>query len=210
MQLWSLVVPVKRLARAKTRLRASLPGADHDALVLAMALDTVSAALDCPAVGQVLVVTDDPLAGPALTALGAVPVPDVPDAGLNAALTHGAAIAVRRAPGWGVAALGGDLPALRPDELAAALAAVADRAFVADAAGTGTTLLAARPGVALRPGYGPGSAVVHAGSGAVPLTPAWPSLRRDVDTAHDLAEAARLTLGPRTAAQLRVTAAPLP
>jgi 2-phospho-L-lactate guanylyltransferase len=207
-----LVVPVKRLERAKTRLRASLPGADHDALVLAMALDTVSAALDCPAVGQVLVVTDDPLAGPALTALGALSVPDVPDAGLNGALTHGAATAVRRAPGWGVAALGGDLPALRPAELAAALAAAAgtDRAFVADAVGTGTTLLAARPGIALRPGYGPGSATAHAGSGAVPLTPAWPSLRRDVDTAQDLAEAARLTLGPRTAAQLRVTAVPLP
>ncbi len=125
MQLWSVVVPVKRLERAKTRLRASLPGADHDALVLAMALDTVSAALRCPAVGRVLVVTADPLAGPALAALGAVHVPDVPDDGLNPALAHGAEVAARLAPGWGVAALGGDLPALRPAELAAALAAAA-------------------------------------------------------------------------------------
>ncbi len=81
---------------------------------------------------------------------------------------------------------------------------------MADAAGTGTTLLAARPGVPLRPAYGTDSAAVHARSGAVALTGAWPSLRRDVDTAQDLSEATLLTLGPRAAAQLRLTAVPLP
>lgn len=205
-QRWSVVVPVKRLGRAKTRLRASLPDADHDALVLAMALDTVAAALACPLVGGAVVVTDDPVAGPALTALGAIRVPDAPDAGLNPALEHGAAEAIRRAPGWGVAVLGSDLPALRPAELAAALEAVAIRAFVADAAGTGTTLLAAAPGVALRPAYGPASAAAHAASGATALDGAWPSLRRDVDTAQDLRAAIRLALGPRSAAQLRTAA----
>jgi len=212
-QLWSVVIPVKRLEHAKTRLRASLPGltdADHDALVLAMALDTVSAALACAAVGRVLVVTDDPLAGPALSTLGAEHVPDTPDAGLNPALAHGAATAVRLAPGWGVAALGADLPALRPADLAAALAAATgvDRAFVADAPGSGTTLLTARPGVSLRPAYGPDSATAHAAAGAVALMGAWPSLRRDVDTAQDLSEATRLTLGPRAAARLRLAPAP--
>ncbi len=233
MQRWSVVVPVKRLHRAKTRLRASLPDVDHDALVLAMALDTVAAALASPPVGAVIVVTDDPVAAPALAALGAVCVPDEPDAGLNPALEHGAAEAVRRAPDWGVAVLGSDLPALRPAELASALEAVPSgsglalgpggsdlvggsgravgpaattgravgpgRAFVADAAGTGTTLLAAGPRVALRPAYGPASAAAHAASGAVALSGDWPSLRRDVDTAADLRVAAALTLGPRSA-----------
>src|SRR5204863_65114 len=55
---WSLVVPVKVLTRAKTRL-ASLAGPDRPALALAMAADTVAAALDCPQVGPVIVVTDD-------------------------------------------------------------------------------------------------------------------------------------------------------
>jgi 2-phospho-L-lactate guanylyltransferase len=204
-QLWSVVVPVKRLAAAKTRLRATLPGVDHDALVLAMALDTVGAALACPAVGRVLVVTDDPVAAPALTDLGALCVPDTPDAGLNPALAHGATEAARREPAWGVAVLGSDLPALRPAELAEALAAAAaaGRAFVADSVGTGTTLLAAAPGVPLAPAYGLGSAAAHAASGAVGLSGPWPALRRDVDTAADLREAAGLTLGPRSAALVR-------
>lgn len=204
MQRWSVVVPVKRLHRAKTRLRGSLADVDHDALVLAMALDTVAAALASPPVGTVIVVTDDPVAAQALTALGALCVPDEPDAGLNPALEHGAAEAVRRAPRWGVAVLGSDLPALRPAELASALAAVRGRAFVADAAGTGTTLLAAHPGVALRPAYGPASAAAHAASGAQALTGDWPSLRRDVDTADDLRAAATLTLGRRSASVIGV------
>jgi len=209
-QLWSVIVPVKRLAAAKTRLRATLPGVDHDALVLAMALDTVGAALACPAVGRVLVVTDDPVAAPALTDLGALCVPDTPDAGLNPALAHGATEAAGRQPAWGVAVLGSDLPALRPAELAEALgaAAAAGRAFVTDSVGTGTTLLAAAPGVPLAPAYGPGSAAAHAASGAVALSGSWPALRRDVDTATDLREAADLTLGPRSAALVRAATPP--
>src|SRR5215207_5258075 len=78
-----------------------------------MALYTVGAALACPAVGRVLVVTDDPVAAPALTDLGALCVPDTPDAGLNPALAHGATEAAGRQPAWGVAVLGSDLPALR-------------------------------------------------------------------------------------------------
>ncbi|BCJ66927.1 hypothetical protein GCM10009779_24830 [Polymorphospora rubra] len=117
---WVVVVPVKRLATAKSRLRGALadPGAEaHARLALAIALDTVAAVLACPPVDRVLVVTDDPVAGPALHALGASVVPDVPDAGLNAAVAHGASLAADR---W-VAALAADLPALRPADLAGAL-----------------------------------------------------------------------------------------
>jgi 2-phospho-L-lactate guanylyltransferase len=42
---WSVVVPVKRVEKAKTRLRDAVPGADHEALVLALAADTVRAVL---------------------------------------------------------------------------------------------------------------------------------------------------------------------
>ena len=75
------------------------------------------------------------------------------------------------------------------------------RSFVTDAAGTGTVLLAAPPGAVLEPCFGAGSAAAHEASGAVPLNGAWPSLRRDVDTLADLAEAFRLGVGPRTAAR---------
>lgn len=196
-----MVVPVKRLGVAKTRLYApGRPRPDHEALALALATDTVAAALAADPVGRVVVVTDDPEAAPAMRRLGAVVVADEPDAGLNAALAYGAGRARELAPGDGVAVLSADLPALRPAELAAALDAAADAgtAFVADAAGTGTTLLASTGDP--RPRFGRGSAAAHASDGAVPLTGAWPSLRRDVDTPADLAAAAALGLGPATRA----------
>lgn len=190
-------MPVKRLGVAKTRLYAAgRPRPEHEALALALATDTVAAAL--AAADRVVVVTDDPAAAPAVRRLGALVVADEPDAGLNAALAYGAGRARVLAPADGVAALSSDLPALRPAELAAALAAVGGRGFVADAAGTGTTLLAAAPGAELRPRFGRGSAAAHAADGATPLTGPWPTLRRDVDTPADLAEAATLGLGPAT------------
>jgi 2-phospho-L-lactate guanylyltransferase len=100
-----------------------------------------------------------------------------------------------------VVALSADLPALRPDELTAALAACGPgRSFVIDLPGTGTTMLAAGPGVWLDPRFGVGSALAHQASGAVPVTlTGIDSVRRDVDTAADLAQAVGLGVGPRTA-----------
>ena len=204
---WSVVVPAKRLASAKTRLRpvtAALggsAGAEHAALVLALLADTVEAALACPSVAAVVVVTDDPDAAAVVRAAGGVTVPDLPDRGLNPALEHGA----RSTGADVVAALSSDLPALRPEELSAALEAAAvgagggrGRCFVADAAGTGTTLLTA-VGTPLDPRFGPGSAQAHRASGAVQLAGDWPGLARDVDTPEDLGEALALGVGPHTA-----------
>lgn len=196
---WTVVMPVKRLGAAKSRLRGALPGVPHEELALALAADTLRAARACPAVAGVLVVTDDARVRAAADAAGARVVAD-PGAGLNAAFRHGAAAAGPRAA---VAGLTADLPALRPAELAAALRATQGvRGFVADAPGGGTVLLAAPAGVPLAPQFGPGSAAAHAASGALPLAGDWPSLRRDVDTPADLATAAGLGLGPRTAALL--------
>lgn len=199
---WSLVIPVKVLARAKSRL-AVLAGPRRSALALAMAADTVSAVAACPAVGGVIVVTDDADATSALRGLGAVIVADEPAAGLNAALAHGAAVAVARWPAAGTAALAADLPALRPGELGRGLRAAArwPEAFVPDMSGAGTTLYAVRPGIAFRPRFGPGSAGRYRDGGAAELTlHDVPSLRSDVDTPADLRHAALLGLGPRTAA----------
>jgi 2-phospho-L-lactate guanylyltransferase len=195
---WTVVVPVKRLGQAKSRLRGAVPGVPHDDLVLALVLDTVAAALSCRAVGGLVVVTSDPRVRAAVVSAGARGIPDDPDAGLNPAFRHGAAAA----NGGGVAALAGDLPALRGSDLAAALTATTARGYVPDAAGTGTTLLAAPAGTTLDPHFGPGSAGAHAASGAARLAGDWPSLRRDVDTADDLRAAAALGVGPRTAALL--------
>jgi 2-phospho-L-lactate guanylyltransferase len=198
-----VVVPAKRLAVAKTRLRplTADTGDAHAAWVLALLADTVAAAAASPEVARVVVVTDDPDAAAVVRDLGADTVPDEPDRGLNPALAHGALAAGTAA----VAALSSDLPALRTEELTAALtaaltagAAARPRCFVADAGGTGTTLLTA-VGAALDPHFGRGSAAAHRAGGALELTGAWPGLRRDVDTAEDLRAAAALGLGPRTA-----------
>lgn len=196
---WGVVVPVKRLAHAKTRLGA-YGGALRQELALAFAADVVAAALRSEPVAQVLVVTDDARAARLLEGLGATVVADVPDDGLNPALQHGADLLRAARPGCGVATVSADLPSLRPEDLAAVLrqVPVGGRAFVADADGRGTTLLAAGPGADLAPAYGGGSRQRHRASGAVELDgPA--ALRRDVDTPEDLRRALALGLGPRTA-----------
>ena len=199
---WAVVVPVKVLARAKSRI-APLAGARRAELALAMASDTVSAVVASGLAGQVLVVTDDPVAAGDLAALGAAVVPDEPRIGLNEALGYGAACAQRLWPGSALAALSADLPALRAAEVDVALRSAAQwpQAFVPDLQGSGTTLYTATPGAAFRPGFGLDSRRRHAGAGAAELLlPGISGLRQDVDTPEDLRAAARLGLGPRTAA----------
>lgn len=197
---WGVVVPVKHLDLAKSRLAAYGEAARRE-LALAFAVDVVSAALGCAAVREVLVVTDDARAAQVLLAVGARVAPDGPDAGLNPALSHGAELLRAGDPWLGVVTLSADLPALSPADLAAALAAVPSggRAFVADSAGTGTTLLAASAPADLLPSYGPGSSGRHLRSGAVQL-PGTAALRRDVDTPADLRAAVALGVGASTAA----------
>ncbi|WP_041939764.1 MULTISPECIES: 2-phospho-L-lactate guanylyltransferase [Frankia] len=237
---WTVLLPLKNLARAKSRLDRP----DRSLLALAMALDTVTAVLASATdlVGAVVIVTNDQTVRRALSRLrdqgdvsagheaGRTParalstqerarlviVPDTPDQGLNPALAHGAELAADRWPGRSLAALSGDLPALRTAELHQALAAAGShrRAVLADAAGTGTVLLTATTGSPLGPSFGPLSHDAHRRSGAVDLTDALgssvPGLRRDVDTVDDLAQARHLGVGGATAAALLVGQAPVP
>jgi 2-phospho-L-lactate/phosphoenolpyruvate guanylyltransferase len=204
-----LVVPVKPLHAAKTRLRGAAdrgvgdPDA-HAALTLALAHDTVAAVRAARTVRRLLVISSDPAVAAELAAVGVEVVPDV-SGGHNAAVRHGAALLQRDDPDASVGALQADLPALRPEELDDAMAQArglfavgARRAFCADAAGTGTTLLLASAGAALSPLFGAGSATRHRMSGALPLIGAWPGLRRDVDTGDDLSAAVALGVGPST------------
>jgi 2-phospho-L-lactate guanylyltransferase len=201
-----LVVPLKSPRTGKSRLRGAVDDDAHAALVLALACDTVAAAAGL--VRRVLVVAADPAAVAPLADVGAEIVGERgvdggAGSGLNAALRRGEDLLRADDPRAVVGALQADLPALRPEELAAALAeADGRRAFVADWAGTGTTLLLSAPAGPLDPSFGAGSARAHAASGAVALLAAAPSLRRDVDTLQDLRQAHGLGLGKRTTAVL--------
>ena len=96
-----------------------------------------------------------------------------------------------------------DLPCLTADDLATALdAGLAPRWFVADASGSGTTLLAAGPGMDLDPHFGDHSAYRHQQSGATPVRVDVPTLRQDVDTEIDLAAARQLGVGEHTTSAL--------
>jgi 2-phospho-L-lactate guanylyltransferase len=200
----ALLVPVKAWDRAKTRLVSdgTLPAVLARDLALAFAADAVAAAVRSPLVARVYVVTDQPeLALPDVTVL-----PDEGAGDLNAALRAAAVRIGAHHPDLGVAAMCADLPCLRTEDLTTALGSPddgwGDRWFVADVAGTGTTLLGAAPGHELAPAFGAGSAARHRDSGARPLDAPLTSLRLDVDTADDLGRAVALGTGPRTAAVL--------
>ncbi len=198
---FALLVPVKALERAKSRLVVSSRG-HRVPLMRAFALDAITAATRSALVHTVYVVTDEP----GLDVEGATVLPDEGSGDLNRALVH-AALRVRLLdPSVAVAAMCADLPSLRTEHLDDALrAGLSPRWFVADVSGTGTSLLAAGPGVDLQPHFGPGSAAHHEASGAVPVRAEVGTLRMDVDTLEDLERARVLGVGVHTAAALAAT-----
>lgn len=197
-----LVIAVKRLAAAKTRLAPVFSAATRGNVVLAMLIDTITAASAVSAVRAVTVVTPDDVAADAARELSARvvtdPTPDGHRNPLNNAITAAEAAVREETPN--IVVLQGDLPSLQPQELAEAIAAARAyrRSFVGDRHGTGTSALMAF-GVALDPQFGPDSAQRHGHSGAIELTGAWPGLRCDIDTPDDLLVARRLGVGAATA-----------
>lgn len=189
-----LLVPVKRLSAAKSRLGLDAPTSRR--LMDAFARDAVAAASACPQVAHVqLVSAEQSLA----ESCGVGRWPDEGEGDLNVALARAAGRAHRLHASLGVAAMCADLPCLTAADLCAALAvSTAERWYVGDTEGTGTTLLAVRPGLDLRPLFGPGSGDRHARSGATALSAPVPTLRRDVDTREDLEQAVALGVGRHT------------
>jgi len=198
----ALIVAVKRLAAAKTRLAPVFSARTRENVVLAMLQDTLTAAARVRSLRSITVVTPDEAAAAAAADLGAEVLSDPTPAGHHDPLNH-AISAAERAVSDGCAnlvVLQGDLPALQTQELDEAIAAARHhrRSFVADRLGTGTSALCAF-GIALDPQFGSDSSARHRRSGAIELTGAWPGLRCDVDTPADLAAARRLGIGPATA-----------
>lgn len=194
-----VVVPVKPPAFGKSRL-GGLGDDQRRRLAAAFALDTAAACLAARSVAQVLVATDDARFSAQLTALGCAAVPDGDTNDLNSALRQAVSEARRRWPHLEPVALCADLPALRPDDLDAALGSLVPggASFVADADGAGTTLYTA-PYDEFDPRFGGGSRDAHLAAGALEVRGELATLRRDVDDLDDLRAAAVLGLGARTA-----------
>lgn len=206
------VIAVKSLDRAKSRLADRLRPEHRARLVLAMLTDTVRAALAAAPIDSVTVVTPDAAVADLAEALGAHAHPDPGGAaaglapeGLNIALAAAADTVRHRYGPVELVAMQADLPALRPAELTAVLAAAPPgrRSLVVDHTGAGTAALVQRDGSApLDPRFGPDSALRHVTAGAVALDGDWPGLRTDVDTGADLDRAVALGVGAATAAVL--------
>lgn len=200
-----LIIAVKRLSVAKTRLAPAFPAPLREAVVLAMLVDTITAASAAQGLGHITVVTPDETAAAAASDLGAEVLEDPTPTGHGDPLNNALAAAERTMAGSipNIVALQGDLPALQTYELDEAIAAARAhrRSFVADRHGLGTAALFAF-GAGLDPRFGRDSSARHRQSGALELTGAWPGLRCDIDTPDDLAVARRLGVGPATARAL--------
>ncbi|HEY1177250.1 MAG TPA: 2-phospho-L-lactate guanylyltransferase, partial [Phytomonospora sp.] len=114
---WTVLIPVKRLAAAKSRLRSATMTVPRESLALAFALDTAHAAANCRAVARVVVVSADPAVRKAVAGTGMDTLHEGPRADLNAAIRYAAARLRTADPAVHLAALTSDLPALRPGEL---------------------------------------------------------------------------------------------
>jgi 2-phospho-L-lactate guanylyltransferase len=197
-----LIIAVKRLAAAKTRLAPVFSARTRETVVLAMLVDTLTAAAGVGSLRSITVITPDEAAAAAASELGAEVLADPTPEGHSDPLNNAIGAAERSiaVSFSNIAVLQGDLPALQTQELSEAIAAARHhgRSFVADRLGTGTAALFAF-GAALDPQFGPDSSARHRRSGAIELTGAWPGLRCDVDTPADLAVARRLGVGAATA-----------
>jgi 2-phospho-L-lactate guanylyltransferase len=192
------IVPVKRLAAAKSRLAGHLDADERAALVVGMLRSVLGALAAVGAVTDRLVVSPDPVALAVARAADATPLRQAGD-GLNGALEAARAAAPAGATLLIVPA---DLPLLRPEEIVDLLA-LTERAPVViapDREGRGTNVLALAPAARLPFRFGPDSFRRHraeaAAAGLATLVYRAPGTALDLDTPADLAELRRLGWPP--------------
>jgi 2-phospho-L-lactate/phosphoenolpyruvate guanylyltransferase len=212
------VVPVKRFARAKTRVVDAVGPQGRAAILRAMLADVLAGLEAAHEVERVIVVTGEGRAEKIAmehAKRGTMTIEvlrDPSDSGHSEAATLG----IIRAKALGArcaALLPGDCPLLEPAELDRALASFAPESVgvVTDRHGLGTNGLFLSPADAIGPAFGPESRERHldratrAGYRAEVLDV--PSLLLDLDTPEDLAElrstlAAEPSRAPATAAAL--------
>lgn len=198
---FEVVIALRPPDRAKSRL--ALEPEHREALAVAMATDTVVAALDSDFVRSVSLVCPDERLRQWLTHLPVAVLTGEPVGDLNSALRYAAAF-VRRAGSAPVALMSADLPAATGPAISTVLdVARFHPCVVPDAAGTGTTMLALPSECQAIPQFGLSSLQHHQQAGAIVLAaPGLEGLRTDVDTVEDLRAAADIGLGEQTRAVL--------
>lgn len=218
---WTVVVPVKRLNLAKSRLEDSQRELDDtydiQQLAFAFASDVIEAALRAELVQQVIVVTDDQQAAEFATEHGAYVIlesefPSGTIRGLNGAVSLAQSQIVSRQSTTAsrsqirIAIVAGDLPCLTPAGLDQILdqAGAFTHSFVPDESGQGTTMLLGNSCAEfpIEPRFGLQSARLHTEGGSIRIPIAQEKSRLDVDTHEDLMRAQDLGVGIHTGAIL--------
>jgi 2-phospho-L-lactate guanylyltransferase len=183
-----IVLPVKRLDAAKSRLAPALSAGQRADVALRLLDHTLSAIQAAGAPPTVVVTVDRQVARLARAAGCAF----LPDAGRthSGAVMQGAAWATSRGA-RGVAALAADLPLLAPGDVRALLRPIGlGRVVVApDRLGTGTNALGIAPPEAIAPSFGPDSFRRHLAAarraGLEPVVLRTPGLALDLDRPDD-------------------------
>ncbi len=184
------IVPMKRLAEAKTRLWDDLPPLERQAVVLLMLERVVAAAASATAPRACVVVGGDDVVREVAEASGARWAPD-DTAGLNAALW--AAMQAAYADGAEAALfLPGDLPLITGDDVQALVAAsdgYAATVCIRASSDGGTNALLQPTAAAFEPLLGERSFEKHCeaatAKGATLVTPDLPRIAFDLDTRAD-------------------------
>ena len=186
------LVPVKRLAQAKSRLRPVLSDGQRREFVLAMLEDVLRLLAGQRAIGATAVVSADEEVLAFARRLGAQPIREPrPSRGLNAALSFAAEVLARQGAS-GLLVLPADVPLATSVDIEAVLAAwqVAPVVLCPSRSG-GTGALALRPPQAIPFRFGPRSFAAHRRAAVERGLPvavlSRPGLALDIDRPEDLA-----------------------
>lgn len=183
----ALILPVKHLTQAKSRL--ALPPQERRRTALRLLRHTLAVATSTSAISTVIVVTDDEVVIGESRAQGALVVSEHGGQGLVRAATIGRRASRQFPQHDAVGVMVGDLPQVATADLIEVFAEYEVHGrpmFVADRAGTGTTMIIhprhSSPPIL----FGPDSAYRHRTAGYRAATRAVPGLRADLDTVEDL------------------------
>jgi 2-phospho-L-lactate guanylyltransferase len=186
------ILPVKRFARAKRRLGASVADPLREDLARAMVGDVLAALDQTALIERTIIVTGEDSVAAAARRLGALVVADTAEESQSAAVSLGIEQAL--AEGFErVLCVPGDCPALDPSELDSLLTGTHtdEVVIVPDRHGTGTNGLLLAPPNVIAPSFGPDSCERHLALarevGAACRIERPSSLLLDIDTGEDLA-----------------------
>jgi 2-phospho-L-lactate guanylyltransferase len=191
MNCW-VVVPVKRLSAAKSRLAPRLTLSQRRELVCSLLTRTLGILASEKRIAGILVVGRDSTVRMIAANHGAIFVQEKTNDGLNRALARAAREAVRRGAD-AIMVLPADLPLMKPSDIAGALKPGGKPPFVRiapDHTGHGTNLLIAAPPGLIRYSFGEDSFRRHAAAGrragAKVSVIRRASLAQDLDCPEDL------------------------